>query len=155
MGRQVPVKLIVVDPGKASGVVCASITDGRWTGYTLDFEQTGQLLEEQTPSCDAVVMETFRINANTAKKTQAPWSLELIGVGRYFASKCSVPFVLQTPADAKAFCTDHRLKQLELWRRGDTDHVRDALRHLVVFCARNLGSTWYDDLRRLTRMEDG
>lgn len=51
------------------------------------------------------------------------------------------PIVYQTPAQAKSFCPDARLKQLGLWPTGrtvgqpDADDARDALRHLIRYAA--------------------
>jgi hypothetical protein len=80
------------------------------------------------------VCESFIINQATIRKTQAPWSLELIGLLRYVADRSGVDFVLQPPS-AKKFCNDKRLRALGLWDRSD--HARDAARHLVAYLVGN------------------
>lgn len=79
-----------------------------------------------------VVCERFIINVNTVGNSQAPWSLELIGVSRYLAAKHDCAFVLQTPADAKNFMKDERVKKLGWWQKGKP-HANDALRHLGLY----------------------
>lgn len=86
--------------------------------------------------------EDFRISMGTAKKTQARWSLELIGVMRYFAGRSDQTFVLQTPAQAKTLVSDDRLKRLSelfpgFWHHTEGGHANDALRHLTTYLIRN------------------
>lgn len=77
--------------------------------------------------------ERFTINVATASKTQAPWSLEVIGVVRYLCRKhgCG-DLVLQSPSDAKRLVTNAHIRQLGWWKKGTKGHDKDALRHLAV-----------------------
>lgn len=77
--------------------------------------------------------ERFTINVETAKKTQAPWSLEVIGVSKFLARKYGCGDVtLQLPADAKRFCTNDRIRAMGWWVKGTKGHDKDALRHLMI-----------------------
>lgn len=80
----------------------------------------------------AIACERFTITIQTAKDTQAPWSLELIGVSRYMAQKYGAEFVLQQVASAKRFSADWRLKNLQ-WYVPGKSHARDAARHLLLY----------------------
>lgn len=80
-----------------------------------------------------VVCEAYVVTANTLKKSRQNWSLEGIGVLRYLARINGAAFELQTPADAKSFATDEKLKAVSWHRRGQ-DHANDASRHLLLYC---------------------
>jgi hypothetical protein len=88
-----------------------------------------------------VVIEDFIITANTAAKSQAPWSLKQIGMAEYLAVKYGCPFTTQPPSAAKAFVTNDKLKAIGWYVRGQ-DHGRDALRHAVLYLVRQ---GWWDD----------
>lgn len=132
--------LLAVDPGLATGWCWISVVKGS----TPEFIVTGEsepmpflsLAEGFIERVDAVVCESFIITPQTGKNSQAPWSLELIGALRWLCHKESVPFVLQSPADAKSFANDARLERIG-WKRTATDHGRDAQRHAVLWLARN------------------
>lgn len=77
--------------------------------------------------------ERFTITTATAKKTQAPWSLEVIGVVKYLSHKYGCGDVtLQLPADAKRFAGNDRIRRLGWWVPGTAGHDKDALRHLMI-----------------------
>lgn len=131
-------RVLAVDPGKTTGW-CLWDTDRD----TLDFGE-----EQQFEFCSraddvitwgsltAVVCEAFIITAATAKNTQSPWSLEIIGCLRYLCEKNGVPFVLQTPSDAKRFSTNEKLKSIGWYVRGQ-GHATDSHRHLLLWAVKN------------------
>lgn len=129
--------VLAVDPGKTTGVAHLASTDG--TPHTWQLQ--GHLHTccwfaecisgHAGPPPALVVCESFIINATTHKKSPQPYSMELIGVLRYLCEYHEVPFKLQTPADAKRFSTDDKLKRLGWWVPGQ-DHADDALRHLLL-----------------------
>jgi hypothetical protein len=142
--------IISLDPGKTTGVVTYDPVSKEAHSYQLDFQGTCAFIDmwlQYFPAAE-VVMERFIIGPQTMKKTQAPWSLELIGVGRYLAHKHRAKFDLQSPADAKNFAFDQRLKDLNAFPRGD--HARDAMRHLVLYWARTR-----DELPVVQSLTDG
>ena len=87
---------------------------------------------------DAVVVEEFRITASTGHKTRggSMAAIEIIGALRWICHARGIPLVLQTPADAKRFMTDEKLRRLG-WYRSGKDHARDAARHLALYLLRS------------------
>lgn len=138
-------KVFVVDPGLDTGWVLWDPDDHGVTGLQyghddnpLRFAATAEALIDSR-WLHTVVCERFIITPNTGKKSQAPWSLELIGVLRYHCAKAGVAFVEQLPTDAKTFADNVRLKRIGLYIPND--HARDAMRHLVLWRARSGDST--------------
>lgn len=133
--------VLAIDPGLATGA-CLVRPEGTQLlrSDELDVEQYYAWLEHYLnyyePGTLSIVCERFTINAETGKKSQAPWSLEHIGVLRYLTQKTGHgSFTLQTPGEAKSFVSNKRLKALELWHVGGAGHALDALRHAVLYMA--------------------
>ena len=84
-----------------------------------------------------VVCERFIISSQTGKFSQAPWSLEQIGVLRFLCDRHDIPFTLQNVSDAKRFATEERLKHIKWKRPKGGGHARDAQRHLLLFLVKN------------------
>jgi len=146
--------VLAVDPGKATGVAMFSLIKGDepllidsaevdfegfalWVRRWLDYYFSGPSEEDQL----IVVCERFTINAQTTKNSQAPFSLEEIGVLKqimldYGLSPDDLRF--QSPADAKAMFANLKLKKLEYWHRGGEGHALDAIRHGLL-CMVKLG----------------
>ena len=130
--------VVSFDPGLATGVAlwgadhCSYQVDGGWDGQVahLDSLLRGNL--------DHVVCEAFTVNAGTAKKDQGayPHVFSLIGTIRYLAWANGAEFHFQTPAEAKSFATNGKLKRLG-WYKGAPGHADDASRHLLTFLAKN------------------
>lgn len=135
--------VLAIDPGLATGA-CLVRPEGPelLRSDELDVQQYYGWLEHYLgyyePGTLSIVCERFTINAETAKKSQAPWSLENIGVLRYLTQKTGhATFELQSPGDAKRFVSNDRLKALELWHVGGGGHALDALRHAVLYLAKH------------------
>lgn len=82
-----------------------------------------------------VVCERFVINAQTARKTQAPWSLEQIGILKQTMRDHDMPeesIIWQAPADAMSMFPNDKLKILGYWHRGGAGHANDAIRHALL-----------------------
>lgn len=138
MSEPRPIRIFGVDPGLATG----------WCFY--DAEEQVIHLQESGPQsfyrfalnaiemweAQVVVCESFIITPATAKKTQQPWSLELIGVLRYLCWQCDVTFHLQPPS-IKRYVTNDALKSAGWWLRGSAGHAHDAARHVAFYCAQN------------------
>lgn len=126
--------LLAIDPGKTSGVALWDITEG----FDPLLIETDEYNQFQTCTwvelwCAAgahieIVMERYTIG-----DADSAWSLEIIGTVKYFAQKYGCSFTLQTPADAKHFSTDRKLKALDLWHKGGGGHANDALRHGLLY----------------------
>lgn len=134
--------MLAVDPGGTTGFAYGE-TDGHelidWRAWHTPWGDAPAVIEEYVhkrvgASVDVLVMESFHISVNTAKKgtKEALETIELIGVGRYIARRHSVRFKTQTPSEAKMFATNDKLRALGMWTRG-LDHPRDATRHLLLF----------------------
>lgn len=134
-----------VDPGKASGIAIISWepdSDPRVEFSTevqpedfasnirqsLDYNKNP--LEEFYVAC-----ESFTINAQTAKNSQAPWSLENIGVLKHLCREAGYPvekIAFQAPVNAKHMFPNPTLKALRTWHRGGEGHANDAIRHALL-----------------------
>ena len=90
---------------------------------------THSVLADNQP-INRLIVESYTITARTLKLTRQPWSLEQIGALRWLAHQYRVPFILQSPAGAKGFATDEKLKAVGWW--PSSDHARDAARHLML-----------------------
>ena len=141
-----PIKLamsvvMAVDPGKMTGVALFDGTNHQSFELDIDvvFTKLYDLVKMYRPA--AVICEAFRITVQTAKNTQAPWSLELIGALRLTCLLFDIPFILQSPSDAKGFATDDKLKAMEWYNPSKGGHQNDATRHLMAWLVRN---NWYD-----------
>lgn len=132
--------IVAVDPGKVTGLATwyggGKGSFNSWQDECWDaVEQVHDLLTHDT--VEAVVCESYTITMQTLKKTRGEnWSLESIGSLRYISRIAKVPFVLQSPADAKKFATDTKLKAAGWWNPTPGAHANDAARHLLVYLAR-------------------
>ncbi len=135
-----------VDPGLASGVALLYIPTEGEIEQLGSWEMTPEDTEDATLKTILtylqhdlrVVVERFTITTETGKKSQAPFSLELIGSIKYICRVNGAPVpVLQTPVDAKSFAPNPRLRALGLWHKGGHGHALDALRHGLLYAVKN------------------
>lgn len=141
--------IISVDPGKATGVAVFSFEKGQepemlecaevdfysfapwmreWLGYYF--------MGENDKGDIHIICERFTINAQTVKNSQAPYSLEEIGVLKQIMLDYNLDpenLKFQSPADAKAMFDNSKLKKLEYWNRGGEGHALDAIRHGLLY----------------------
>lgn len=151
--------VLAVDPGKATGLAVFTFSKGgeplmaetfeaqfdtyapwirKWIAYSIEnnYDLT-------------VVCERFTINAQTVKNSQAPYSLEEIGVLKQIMLDYNLDpedIKFQSPADAKAMFDNAKLKKLELWHKGGEGHALDAIRHGALYLIK-LGWNPLDKLR--------
>ena len=141
--------LLALDPGKASGVSLLDITDFDdikivWTKELEQWETCsgidnlcqGAARDEYVLE---IVCESFHVTSETAKKSPAMWSSEIIGAVRYFCQRDGIRFTLQTPNAAKTFTDNARLRALGLWHKGGAGHANDSLRHAVLYLVEKRG----------------
>lgn len=83
-----------------------------------------------------VVCENFLITVATAKKSPAPWSLELIGLTRYLCYINSVMLIMQNPSD-REISTHPMIRHFGLWHRGGEGHAVQAIRHSFAYMMKN------------------
>ena len=152
--------VLSVDPGKATGLAYFCFEKGQepkmlWS-KEVQFDTYAEPIREvmsydyvNNDSALHIVCERFTINAQTTKNSQAPFSLEEIGVLKQIMldSGYSVDdLIFQSPADAKAMFDNPKLKKLELWHRGGEGHALDAIRHGALYMVK-LGWNPLDKLR--------
>lgn len=131
--------VLSVDPGKATGMALFSLEAGQepvmvWSGEFQQNEYAAPIREAlATVQGDLeIVCERFTINAQTVKNSQAPYSLEQIGILKQCLMDAGRPaddIYFQSPADAKAMFPNEALKKLGYWHRGGEGHALDAIRH--------------------------
>ena len=134
--------VLAVDPGKATGLALFEHEAGKepvlmWAMEVQQHEYAGPIraalqLADLSGLPLEVACERFTINAQTVKNSQAPYSLEQIGILRQClmdAGRAPDDIYFQAPADAKAMFPNEKLKKLEYWYRGGEGHALDAIRH--------------------------
>lgn len=133
-----PLRLVAFDPGKTTGVADWTQEGGLATNE-LTVPEVYQCLEDMARDTRGfetrIVSESFVITVNTAKNTQAAWSLNLIGVFQYFSWSYGWPLTMQSPTVAKTFATDAKLRHVGWWTKGRGGHANDASRHLMTYAA--------------------
>jgi hypothetical protein len=131
--------ILSVDPGKATGMALFTFETGQepvlvWSGE-FQQEDYAKPIREALATVQGdleIVCERFTINAQTVKNSQAPYSLEQIGILKQCLMDAGRPaddIYLQSPADAKAMFPNSALKKLGYWHRGGEGHALDAIRH--------------------------
>lgn len=136
-------RVIAFDPGLTTGWAAYDTETAEFRSGQTQFMETGYQLEWELQKAQhdkapiTVIAESFLITVNTAKNTQAPWSLELIGVIRYMTKRnIDAAIILQKPGDAKAFSSDDKLKAMGFYVPG-MKHANDAARHLLLHAAKS------------------
>ncbi len=135
-------RVIGIDPGKTTGIMSVSVDEGNLTSVEpleVDHMGLGHYMEtvygqwRVNGAKPTIVIESFTITQATAKNSQAPWSLEGIGIVRFFADKAGLPLVFQTPAQAKRLATDEILKAAGMHFPSKGGHQNDAARHCCYY----------------------
>jgi hypothetical protein len=135
--------VLSVDPGKATGVVLMSLDNDvatRILSAEVQPEEfaryVNNILDEwKNYESFTVVCERFTINAQTVRNSQAPYSLEQIGVLKHLCREAGYSvenIVMQSPADAKAMFPNEALKKVGTWHVGGDGHANDAMRHALL-----------------------
>jgi len=137
--------ILAIDPGKATGMALFSFEQGQepvmlWSGEYQQDEYAKPIRETLSLYPEAeVVCERFTINMQTVKNSQAPYSLEQIGILKQClmdVGRKADDIYFQSPADAKAMFDNPKLKKLEYWHRGGEGHALDAIRHGLLRCVK-------------------
>lgn len=135
--------VLAVDPGKASGIAVLS-----WDKKSNEDPKILYSLEAQPDAFGDeifsafeynnddedfyVACESFIINAQTVRNSQAPWSLENIGILKYVCQKSGYDpsnIAFQAPVNAKNMFPNPALKKVGTWHKGGEGHANDAIRH--------------------------
>lgn len=127
-------RFIGVDPGLVTGLCSFTIDEDQATcvdHYQANHLGIGHYFESRYndwgKSDVVVAMESFIITPGTSKKTQAPWSLETIGIVRYFVEKAGGSLRMSAPSAHKKLISDDVLKRAGLHFPGE-GHATDAAR---------------------------
>jgi hypothetical protein len=142
--------ILAVDPGKASGICLFSWEDGKepemlWSIEAQQNEYAKPIrdafyLSQMTGVTLEIVCERFTINAQTVRNSQAPYSLEQIGILKQIMmdnGREPDDIYFQSPADAKAMFTNDKIKKLEYWHKGGEGHALDSIRHGLLRLAKS------------------
>ena len=134
--------VLAVDPGKASGIAVLSwdredslptILMSVEADPITYADHVEKALEDHGSEAQFyVACESFTINAQTVRNSQAPWSLENIGILKhlcYRAGYAPENISFQPPVNAKNMFPNPALKQLGTWHKGGEGHANDAIRH--------------------------
>lgn len=137
--------VLAVDPGKATGVALFGWTKGEepvllasWEVVLETYPVVVRDVLSKYPTVE-FVCEKFTITTETGKKSQAPFSLEMIGITRLLlldAGRDPWNLPLQTPTDAKKIFTNPKIKKMGYWHRGGEGHALDAIRHGLLYLSR-------------------
>lgn len=138
--------ILAIDPGKATGMALFSLKSGsepvlEWS-KELEQEEVAEAVRSVLWSPEKrlhvdVVCERFTINMQTVKNSQAPYSLEVIGIVKQCLKDNGRPMddiFFQAPADAMNMFDNKKLKKLEYWHVGGAGHALDAIRHGLLRC---------------------
>jgi hypothetical protein len=137
--------ILSVDPGKASGICLFQYDKDRdprlvWSGEYQQEEYAEPIRSALRSSMDygiplEIVCERFTINAQTVRNSQAPYSLEQIGILKQILLDHKInpdTIIFQSPADAKAMFSNEKLKKLDYWHKGGEGHALDSIRHALL-----------------------
>lgn len=129
--------LLSIDPGLMTGMCLIDLSDPDtpvvvWS-VELTIIQFWTVIEGYIDRDDVhIVIERFVITEETAKKSEAPWSMELIGNVKFLCWKYSRECDLQSPSQ-KTFATNDKLRAVDFWHVGGDGHANDALRHAMIW----------------------
>lgn len=135
--------ILGIDPGLATGLCLVDWSDKDnpkliWSKEVnmLEFYDLVPKVIEEYKDDLTVICENFLITISTAKKSPAPWSLELIGLTRYLCTINDVP--LHTPNPNEREVSSHpMIKHFGLWHRGGEGHAIQAIRHVFAYMMKN------------------
>jgi len=129
--------IIAIDPGKMTGwarltprggAVAHSFGGGEQPLYDVLHWIHESMKQGLRPD---IVCEDFIFTKETLKKSRQTYSTEGIGALRFLCEEYGSQFYVQTPAAAKRFSTDEKLKRIG-WHTPGKPHANDAARHLLL-----------------------
>jgi hypothetical protein len=129
--------LLAIDPGLMTGMCLIDLKDPDnpvvvWSVEATTTEFYDKIAEYVAHPEIHVVMEDFKITVETGKLTEAPWSLNLIGVVQYLCYLNSKVLDFQLPSQ-KPFADNDKLRAVDFWHVGGAGHANDALRHAMIW----------------------
>lgn len=129
-------RILAVDPGKTTGLAIRSGDDKPAT-WQLPVEDAVDMCEEYLTLQPRTLVVCESFIPRPGAKTWQPDAVETIGVLRTLCRWHGHVFELQSPADAKRFSTDAKLKKVGWYKSTRGGHVNDALRHMLLGAVRH------------------
>jgi len=137
-------KILSFDPGETTGFAYFEFPknykdiqlDGtvsdylKFWGEFKDYITLEEIFFAHSVKPDIVVIEAFRLyphKANDKVLSSFP-TVEIIGIIKYLCWNNEIPFVEQG-ANTKKFYGNKKLRMCDLFERGRSPHIRDAVRH--------------------------
>ena len=129
--------LLAIDPGLMTGVCLIDMLDREnpvrvWSAEVTTTEFYDKISELVAQPETHVVIEDFKITVETGKLTEAPWSLNLIGIVQYLCYLNGKVLDFQLPSQ-KPFADNDKLRAVDFWHVGEAGHANDALRHAMIW----------------------
>jgi hypothetical protein len=135
-------KILSLDPGGTTGWALWQTRKGNLDDYTVGHLGPGDhhaelwsMIRElcKVPDDFRIVCESFEFRQGDHNRHKIVLdSKEYIGVVKLMSQLYDIPVVFQTASVGKTFCTDEKIKALDLWTPG-MKHAMDALRHLITY----------------------
>lgn len=148
-----------LDPGKLTGIAAWYHDREEFTSVQADFKGTGEWLELLAaytpaatppsyrfindlyyPACNitepseiCIGWEQYVVTPGNTRHGTAYYSLEVIGMARWIATKHDLTILQPQMSAMMAIATDERLKLLG-WYKAGKPHANDAARHLLRYC---------------------
>lgn len=135
-----PMRALAVDPGGMTGLAWYDDAPFFRSTETATYEETVRsvtdVLHNDKP--DVLICEAFLIRSNTHKLDAGSFNqtTDLIGACRLLCWQFDTEFVRQTPAEAKSFADDAKLRRLGWYSVTPGGHANDATRHLLTYLAK-------------------
>jgi hypothetical protein len=137
-------RILCLDPGLTTG--WATFRDGNLEEYgQWDTPEAYTLADtiyalHVARFLDLIVFESYAVRGNKFKEHVGSevMTIQLIGAIKVAAHEYGIPFFSQTPAMAKGFCTDTKLREWGLYQSVGP-HARDAIRHGCHYLLFNVG----------------
>jgi hypothetical protein len=128
--------ILAFDPGLTTGWAALDLDSGGFISGQTEGRHAFYRQVEAAIAGGALVEavgEKYTITQRTAKLSAQYDALYIIGMMDYLSEKCGFPLTLQTPAQAKAFATDAKLKAVGWYTPTKGGHANDASRHLLTY----------------------
>lgn len=136
-------RILAVDPGTVTGIADYDKQRGVFfnevKGGVKGFVDA---VRHSLPLYDVVVCESFVISPRTLRVSRVHDSLDIIGWLKGEEGYTYPELVMQTPAQAKQFATDDKLRRLGWYNATKDGHANDAARHLLTYLARAENTTF-------------
>lgn len=131
--------VVAVDPGLVTGLAVLHFPEMRFGSEQVEgrhafYDTLNGVLGSGIPA--ELVCEKYVITQRSAQVSPQYDALYIIGHLDAVCHRLGIPFTLQTPAQAKSFASDDKLKRAGWYRATPGGHANDAARHLLRYVVR-------------------